>query len=80
MDWLGSRDVRVKVDLTASATHEHLEAMASAADDLTNDRKSVRVYVDQGSAQAVFAEFTIIGVKQDQAAGTTMDRFHYVPE
>lgn len=67
MDWLGSRDVRVKVDLTAPATDEHLEAMASAANDLTNDHKSVRVYADQGGAQAVFAGFAIVGVKQDQA-------------
>lgn len=80
MDWLGSRDVKVKVDLTTPATDEHLAAMMSAANDLTNDRKSVRVYADQGATQAVFAEFTIVGVKQDQAAGVVMDHFNYVPD
>lgn len=80
MDWLGSRDVRVKVDLSAPVAEEHLEAMASAATYLTNDRKSVRVFADENGAQSVFAEFTIVGVRQEQAAGVVMDRFNYVPD
>lgn len=80
MDWLGSRDVRVKVDLSAPVAEEHLEAMTSAATYLTNDRKSVRVFADENGAQSVFTEFTIVGVRQDQAAGVVMDRFNYVPD
>ena len=80
MDWLGSRDVKVKVDLSAPVAERHLEAMTSAATYLTNDGKSVRVYADDSGAQSVFAEFTIVGVRQDQAAGVVMSRFHHVPD
>ena len=80
MDWLGSRDVQVRVDLTAPMTSEHLATMTSAATDLTNDRKSVRVYADQSGGQSVVAESTIAGIRQDEAVRVLMDRFHYVSD
>lgn len=80
MDWLGSRKVKVRVDLSAPVAEEHLEAMTSAATCLTNDRKSVRVYADETGARSVFADFTIVAVRQEQAAGVVMDRFNYVPD
>ena len=75
MDWLGSRDVVVRVDLSAPVAEKHLEVMTSAATDLTNDRKSVRVYGAADGTKSVFAEFSMVGIRQDNAAGVVMDRF-----
>ena len=75
MDWLGSRDVVVRVDLSVPVSEKHLEVMISAATDLTNDRKSVHVYGAADGTKSVFAEFSMVGIRQEDAAGVVMDRF-----
>ena len=52
-------DVRVQIDLSIPPAEKHFAAMRSAANQLTNDRDSVRVSIPSDTPKAVLAAFTI---------------------
>lgn len=80
MDWLGSMEVRVRVDLSFPVEDKHLKVMRSAATCLTNDRQSVRVHGDADTAQSSIAEFTMVGIRKDDAAGVVMRFAAFMPD
>ena len=68
-------EVRVQIDLSVSAGKKHLAEMRSAADQLTDDEESVRVFVPPESPTSMIAEFTMPKARQMDVADTIMRRF-----
>jgi len=68
-------DVRVQVDLSVAPAKTHLAEMRSAADSLTDDRKSVRVSVPEDKPKSMIASFTIPKARQSDVVDKIMRRF-----
>ena len=68
-------DVSVQVDLTVEAREEHLVEMLSAAQILTDDRRSARASVLPENPKAMLAEFTIPKARQMDVADKIMHQF-----
>jgi hypothetical protein len=60
----GSMNVCVEVKLSIPAADKHLYEMNSAAAQMTNDRDSVRVSVEDEFPNMMFAEFTMRKARQ----------------
>ena len=68
-------DVRVQIDLSVEPTKKHLAKMRSAADSLTDDRKSVRVSVPSDEPKRMIAAFTIPNARQIDVVDKIMSTF-----
>lgn len=67
--------VRAEVELTAPGATKHLREMKSAAERMTDDRCSVRSWVDQEKPTSVFAEFTMPKARQMDVVDRIMHEF-----
>ncbi len=68
-------DVRVQVDLSVEPAKKHLAEMRSAANSLTDDRKSVRVSVPSDEPKSMIAAFTIPKARQMDVIDKIMRTF-----
>jgi hypothetical protein len=68
-------DVRIQVDLSVEPEKKHLAEMRSAADSLTDDRKSVRVSVPSDEPKSMIAAFTIPKARQIDVIDNIMPTF-----
>jgi repressor LexA len=69
--------VRVQIQLMSSPTEGDLEDMFAAAEYLTNDQKSVFVYVMDDRKDTVVAEFTINKARQMDVVDDIARRFRF---
>jgi hypothetical protein len=67
--------VRSEVELTAPAADKHLREMGSAAKRITDDRSSVRAWVDKNRPKSVYAECTIPRARQMDVVDKIMHEF-----
>ena len=65
-----------EVELTTTAATKHLEVMKSAAERITDDLSSVRVWIDDDLPASVFAECTIPKARQLDVADRIMRSFY----
>lgn len=68
-------DVRVQVDLSVEPAKKHLAEMRSAANSLTDDRKSVRVTVQSDEPKSMIAAFTMPKARQMDVIDEIMRTF-----
>ena len=64
-----------EVELTVAATAKHLREMKSAAERITDDQSSVRVWVDKDRPKSVLAEYTIPKARQMDVVNNIMHEF-----
>lgn len=68
-------EVRVQVNLTVMPAEKHLAEMWSAANLLTDDRKSVRVSIPSDEPMSMVAAFTIPKARQMDVVDKIMRTF-----
>ena len=67
--------VCVEVELSVPSASKHLREMKAAAERMSDDRSSVRSWVDEEKPKSVFAEFTMPRKRQTDVVDRIMHEF-----
>ena len=71
-------NVRVEVKLVTSPTAVHEGSMYDAAQDLTDNKNSIEIYIPKSDDNLIIAEFTIKKARQVDVVDKIGKRFHYI--
>lgn len=71
-------NVRVEVKLDGSPAAIHKQAMCDAAEDLTDNKSSIEIYIPKRGDNVIIAEFTITKARQVEVVDKIGKRFHYI--